>query len=137
MNEILERAKNLNAAVESHYLHLALTLAEISEAKLFREVGYGSYTEYVENELSRSKTFASNMLTVGKFLKENNYLPESVYTSYARLATSIRAHRDQDPQYILAAAQTNTEAELIQARQEKEAGEHECVAVCKHCKKLL
>ena len=131
-----EEIAQLNFVPEKAYFELAKRLSYVSEHKLYSEWGYDSLAQYVKQQLTRSKTFASNILKVGTWMLENAKEPdELIGTSYARLAQAIRANPN-NPQLALAEATTLSEDELIGKAREAKFGEHEptWIEVCEICK---
>lgn len=120
----LEKARELNQAVENNYLALAEVLVEIEESKAYTALGYDNFPSYYKLELGREKSTISRLLNVGRWLKQNALaLPEA--TSYKKLDEAIKAFPDKEPDYILAAAKENTIDELRDERTEREVGVHE------------
>lgn len=136
-NELLDRAAQLNQVTEQSFLSLAATLSEISETGAYKDAGYESYVEYVAGDLGRSKSTASKLAKVGAWIRSSGFQPETLETTYARLYQSINLLPEGKPEEILSHATTLSESEILQAKQEKDAGPHECVAVCKSCKRLM
>lgn len=134
--ELLDRAKNLSTAAENMFLSLAVTLADIEETKAFKGLGYEKYDEYVEGELNRSKSTASKLLKVGRFIKASGFTPEKLETTYPRIYSSLNLlGPSASPKEVLAHAIGNTESELINKQKSKKAGPHEpnFVKVCTVC----
>lgn len=138
-NSLLDKAEKLNRVLEKSYLELAVTLVEIVETEAYKEAGYEEFSHYYHDELNREKTTISNLLKVGRWLREKNLLAEADGVSYMKLATSINAHPDGEPNFILAAAKTNTLSELQQNNRERLFGECQehvpvQITVCEKCK---
>lgn len=141
--DLLNRAKLLNSAVESGYMTLATTLSQINSTEAFKALGYDTFFDYAKEELNRTKGTVSKLLKVGDWIVQQQYEPEKLETSYARLYESLNLNKDKDPQFILAAAQTNSQSELEDAKREAKHGVHEHTpssedrfAYC-HCGKLI
>lgn len=134
-NELLDKAKFLNISVENDYLDLCDTMSEIEESGAFKEAGYDTFMDYAMQDLGRSKGVISRMVKVGTFRRVNSFQNETKGISYSRLYLSINAHKDESPEYIVAAAQTNTESELIISGNQKSVPKHEGVFdICSICK---
>lgn len=134
-NSLLDRALTLNRMLEKSYIELAVTLVEIVETEAYKEGGYEDFTSYYRDELCREKTTVSRLLTVGRWLKDTKLSGDGA--SYAKLDAAIKAFPDKGPDYILAAAKTNTLQELQQENRERVNGvcsEHEPITICGKCK---
>lgn len=133
--DLREEIAKLNLIAEATYFELAIRLHMVSEEKLYVGWGHESYADYVKEELSRSKTFASNMLKAGKWIVENNKDPKELPTSYSRLVQAIRLHPD-NADLALAAATSLGEDDLVHQAKEARYLPHEgdFEMVCKICK---
>ncbi len=116
---LLDTARELNKAVEQHYLGLAVTLLEIESTKAY-ESEYESFRDFCEQDLKRSKGTVSKLLTVGRFIKENSFTSETV--GYKRLYESILLLEGEKPEKILKAAQTWSDKDFKAAKIEKDHG---------------
>lgn len=133
-NELLDEVKVLNRIVEESYLTLALKLAQVSELKLYEEAGYGSYAEYVVEELQRPKSFASKMLKDGLFILQNKLDPSALDTTYTRLYGAINLLGEgATAEEVISHATTLSESELITSKKSKDAGVHEHRWACTKC----
>jgi hypothetical protein len=138
----LKKAATLNEAIEVSYVQLAIVLVEIEEKELWKGE-YDSFWDFYTNKLGRRKSTISQLLTVGRWIINNGLLKETRGQSYRKLYASITAHKEREPQYILAAAQTNSLSELEAEHKEKKFGVHEHeagaerYATCKKCGKMF
>lgn len=141
MNEIQPTLRaeiaDLNITAEITYFELAKRIRAVSEEKLYLSWGHDTLADYCKTELSRSKTWASNMLKAGTFIEENKVeLQDLQSTSYARLCQAIRLHPN-NPALALSTAITNSEDQIIQESKEKKHGKHpfekEDYPRCKTC----
>lgn len=132
-NELLDRAAQLSTVSEQSFFALCVVLCEIESTGAFKEAGYESYAEYVSGELRRSKSTASKLLKVGKWIQTSGFSPETLDTSYPRLYASINALPEAEPAEVLAHAVTLSESEIITTRKSKEAGPHEHRWACTKC----
>lgn len=135
-NQLLDRAAQLNQITEQSFLTLAATLSEIEETKAYQEAGYETYEMYVAGDLKRSKSTASKLLKVGRWIKESGFMPETLDTTYARLYQSINLLPEGTPEQVLSHASTQSEVELVSAQKSKKAGPHEpdFLEICTVCK---
>lgn len=134
---LLERTKQLNEMAECSLIELGVLLAEVEEKEAYKEAGYDSFHEYYEEELGRNKSTVSQLVTVGRWIKEHSLLKQTEQTSYRKLYAAINLYQDKEPRFILAAAQTNTLHDLETERREKEHGiciDHQPITLCARCK---
>jgi len=136
-NELLDRASQLSQVSEQSFFALCVVLCEIEATGAFKEAGYESYADYVSGELRRSKSTASKLLKVGKWIQTSGFSPETLDTSYPRLYASINALPEASPDVVLAHASTLSESEIITKRKEDKAGEHTCEPKCRHCGRMM
>lgn len=137
-NELLDRAAQLNQITEQSFFSLSVTLAEIEETGAYKEAGYESYAEYVAGDLQRSKSTASKLLKVGKWIKASGFLPETIETSYPRLYSAMNALPEAAPEEVLAHATTLSESEIITTKHEKAFPNcQHPTHICKDCRAIL
>lgn len=133
-----EQAQRLCQHAEDTYFTLAVLLSEIEESGEFKEWGFETFHEYAQEELQKSKGTISKLTKDGSWLRKHfgRDIPK-LNTSYARLYSAINLLPEGTPEEVIAHATTLSESELIGAKSSKDAGEHACQAVCKHCKRLM
>lgn len=112
---LLDRADRLNKLSEVSQVGLGVVLSIIKEEKAY-EPEYASFDEYYKT-LGRSKGDISKLLKVGNYLRGAGFLEDTVpETPYTLLYTAISVFPDKDPEYVIAAAQTNSMSEMLQNR---------------------
>lgn len=135
---VIDAARKCNKMAETGLIGLALLLPVIDEKELWREAGYSSFVDFYQNDLKKSKSFVSKLMTVGKFALANGFSKEtfegaSLTTAY----TAITCLPDKDPEYVVATAQTNTLVEILANRRDQAFGDHkpdwETLHHCKTC----
>lgn len=118
---VLEKADKFNLMAETGFKGLALCLPVIEDKALWREAGYQSFVDYYTNHLGKSKGWISKLSTVGRFALSNGFSEETLgVATISSTYAAINVFEDKDPQYVLAAAQTNTVAEILQNKREEE-----------------
>jgi len=131
-----EQAQRLNFGAEKLIGSLCVLLAEFEESKEYEEWGFDTFHEYAQSELGKSKPTVSRLTKVGRLLRSSGQeLPDG--TSVTRMYYAMNLLPEASFEEIAAHAQTLSESEIIGAKQAKDAGEHACIAVCKHCKRLM
>lgn len=128
---------DLNITAEITYFELAKRLHKVSEEKLYLGWGHDTLADYCKLELSRSKTWTSNMLKAGTFIIKNDIdLKDLESTSYARLCQAIRLN-PQNPEKAMADAVTLGEDDLVHKAKNAQHGPHpfekEDYPRCKTC----
>lgn len=127
---LLDHTRELNRQIETAYIELGIALSEVEETSAWRELGYDSFPDYYQQDLGRTKSTVSKLITVGKWVKSHGFLNETNGASYTTIYESINAFPEKEPQFILEAAKTNTLSEIRAERQEKHPCLHEEVALC-------
>lgn len=122
--ELLEKVDHLNKTIEMAGVALGVYLLEVKEQEIYKQLGYDEFWQYYSDHLGRTKGQISKLLKVGEFFKRAG-LRADTEVPYTKLEAAIRAFPNKEPDYIIAAAQTNTLAELESGRQEEKAGVHE------------
>lgn len=117
---LLVRAHQLNKLSEVSQVALGMVLAEIKRTEAFRPE-YEDFSAYYKTELRRSKGDVSKLLKVGDFMLSNGF-PEETQVPYTLLYTSMSVFPDKEPEYILAAAQTNSLSEIMENRRDDAFG---------------
>lgn len=125
MNELstkglLEKTAQLNKMAEFSQVALGVCLARVKETEAYKPQ-YDTFDQYYKQELNRSKGDISKLLKVGNFMLEGGF-PEDTEVGYTVLHTAILALPDKKPEYILATAQTNTIAEIMENRRDDAFG---------------
>lgn len=110
--DLLTRAHQLNKLSEVSQVALGMVLAEIKRTEAFRPE-YEDFKDYYSKELGRTKGDVSKLLTVGRFMLDNGF-PEDTDVGYTKLYISQSVFDGKDPKYILAEAQTNTVAAMLE-----------------------
>ncbi len=120
---LLDRAAQLNKLSEVSQVALGMVLVKIKDEKLF-EPDFKDFKEYYQNALGRSKGDISRLLTVGRKLLDGGFLEEPVPNdlSYTQFYAATLAFPDQPVEYLVAAAQTNTMAELSENSRDQRTG---------------
>lgn len=122
---LLDKAAKLNALSEVSQVALGICLSVIKETKAY-EPEFASFDEYYKT-LGRSKGDISKLLKVGNYLRNAGFLEDTVPAlSYTLLYTSISCFPDKDPEYVIAAASSNTMSEMLENRRDDAFGsDHE------------
>lgn len=110
--DLLDRAAKLNKLSEVSQVALGMCLAEIKRTEAYRPE-YEDFKDYYSKELGRTKGDVSKLLTVGRFMLDNGF-PEDTDVGYTKLYISQSVFEGKDPKYILAEAQTNTVAAMLE-----------------------
>lgn len=138
---LLERASQLNKLSEVSQVALGMCLAEIKRQEAYRPE-YEDFKSYYQSELGRTKGDVSKLLTVGQFMIDGGF-PEETEVGYTKLYTAFSVFPDKDPQYVLAAAQSNTISEMLQNRRDDAFGtnhthsmEEQLYKKCSECGKF-
>lgn len=137
--DILDYAARLNKMAECSTIVLGTVLCKIKEEESYRPE-FETFDEYYKSALKRSKGDISKLLRVGRFMLDGGFRAESMPDlGYTVLYSAILSYPDKEPDYVLAAAQTQTLAELADGSRDK-YGEHtpewEAVFKCKTCGKV-
>lgn len=117
---LLTKAAHLNKLSEVSQVALGMVLAEIKSTEAFKPE-YEDFSAYYKTELKRSKGDVSKLLKVGDFMLSNGF-PEETEVPYTLLYTSMSVFPDKEPEYILAAAQTNSLSEIMDNRRDDAFG---------------
>lgn len=135
--DLRERAEKLNKLSEVSQVALGMCLALIKDQKAY-EPDFPTFEDYYKYQLGRSKGDVSKLLKVGHFMLESQF-PEETQVPYTKLYSAIIAFPEKDSRFILATAQTNTLAEIVENGREEKYGEHphdwEEAIHCKTCGK--
>ncbi len=134
---LLEKAAQLNKLSEVSQVALGMCLVAIKEQELFRGLGYDSFPAYYQSELGRVKSDVSKLLTLGKKLLEAGFTEETAPSvGYSKLYVALSVFPDKDVTYAIAAAESNTIAEMLENRRDDAlSADHECDwEPAKHCK---
>lgn len=115
-DDLLERAAKLNKLSEVSQVALGMCLAQIKATEAFKGQ-YSDFKSYYQNELGRSKGDISKLLTVGQFMLDGGF-PEETAPGYSKLYVALSVFPDKKPEYILAAAQSNTVAEMLENKRD-------------------
>lgn len=132
---LLEEAKKLKFSIEKDYFALCEVLYRIESEKAY-EGQFLGFGEYCSEELGlTSKSSVSKMVSVGRFVNENNFKKEELAgASYTTVYESLQLHKGEDAHLVLAEAKTNTLADIRKNRREKEpCNPHEYKTLCIHC----
>lgn len=131
-------ALRLNKLSECSQIVLGTVLCKIKEEEAYKPE-YGSFEEYYKSELKRSKGDISKLLRVGRFMLDGGFRAEKMPDlGYTVLYSAILSYPDKEPKYVLAAAQTQTLAELSDGSRDKfgsHPAEWESAFHCKKCGK--
>ena len=138
---LLDRAHQLNKLSEVSQVALGMCLVKIRDEKAY-EPQYATFDEYYKQELSRTKGDISKLLKVGRFMLDGGF-PEETEVGYTKLYTAFSVFPDKDPEYVLAAAQSNTIAEMLDNRRDDAFGsdhthtlEEQLYRKCGECGKM-
>jgi hypothetical protein len=140
-NDLLERASKLNKLSEVSQVALGMCLAIIKEQEAYKP-DFPTFEDYYRFELGRSKGDISKLLKVGHFMIKGQF-PENTTVPYTKLYQCIISMPDEQPEQILAVAQTNSLAEIIETGRELRHGEHnhewgnQCYVSCGVCGKMV
>jgi hypothetical protein len=123
---LLDTARQLNSEAEKNILELGLVLLQINESKAFEQEA-ATFPQWCIEELGRSKGFVSKLLISATFLKTHAVSPGNLPGLTAtKLYTAINSFPEEKPDYILAAATTNTRDEMLEEKRERKNGkDHE------------
>lgn len=114
---VLEKIEKLNKLSEVSQVALGYWLSVAKETKAY-EPEFSSFDEYYKT-LGRSKGDISKLLKVGNYLRSAGFLEETVpQTPYTLLYTAISAFPDKDPEYVLAAASSNSISEMLENKRD-------------------
>lgn len=116
---LLAQAAKLNKLSEVSQVALGMCLVKIKETEAYKGE-YDSFDEYYKSELKRSKGDISKLLKVGRFMLDGGFRTEKLpEVGYTVLYSAILSYPEKDPKYVLAAAQTQTLAELADGSRDK------------------
>lgn len=139
---LLERAAKLNKLSEVSQVALGMCLVEIKRTEAYRPE-YEDFKSYYQSELGRSKGDISKLLQVGELMLSGGFTEETVpKVGYSKLYVAFKAFPDKDVKYLIAAAQTNTMAEMLENQRDDKFGDHdhfflpEMYKKCETCGKL-
>lgn len=120
---VLQKIEKLNRLSEVSQVALGYWLSVAKETEAYKPQ-FASFDEYYKT-LGRSKGDISKLLKVGNYLRSAGFLAETVpETPYTLLYTSISCFPDKDPEYVLAAASSNTMSEMLENRRDDAFGDH-------------
>lgn len=138
---LLEKVEKLNKLSEVSQVALGFYLSIVKETKAY-EPKFATFDDYYKT-LGRSKGDISKLVKVGNYLRNAGFLEETVpQTPYTLLYTAISVFPDKDPKYVLAAASSNSMAEMLENRRDeafpdhKHIWEQELYKKCTECNKL-
>lgn len=146
MNELttkglLEQAAKLNKLSEVSQVALGMTLVKIKELQAYRPE-YEDFKSYYQEALGRSKGDVSKLLKVGEYMLSAGFREEKLpELGYTKLYASILSYGDtKEPEYVIAAAETQTLLELSDGGRDERHAPHDCewipAKLCITCSKV-
>lgn len=137
-DKLLNRANQLNKLSEVSQVALGMCLAEIKRTEAFKPE-YEDFKSYYQSELGRTKGDITKLLTVGQLMLDGGFSEATVPdVGYTKLYVAYLAFPEKPTKYLLAAAQSNTIAEMMQNKRDedhpncKHKNTHACTA-CDDC----
>lgn len=131
--DILEVTRDAFSAVRSSIVEAMQYLWRVKETEAWKEAGYESFGEYVEQDLGISQGFASKLGTINRtYLIEGGILPEKLEgIDHDKLYAAARLSGTVEEK--LAKAMTLSRRDLKEEANEEEPQPHDHIPACAIC----